>query len=358
MKKFIIKRLPRALQVEGREVDSNYTLLTSLREKLLKLQFQLTDIHLGGELSETKYFTMVPEITHSMLFKQMINSWITNLMMDPFYKTRPPESNESEWYSFDIEFNGIAFYGCIPVSSEGLFTFKYYKFMKGRLITVEGADGSGKTTNAKHLADALRALGFDVVTTREPGGTGVAEDIRYVLLQKREGEQLAPLTELLLFSAARAQHLEKKILPALAAGKIVVCDRFCDTSFAYQGYGRGLLAEYLQMEKLVHDGFEPDHTLFFDIDLPQAERRLSARSNEINRLDDEKLEFKKKCMEGYNIRYNQNPHRMFYIDGGQDEQKVKADVISWVVNIFTPQNEGLRIETEARNFPDDLPKFA
>ncbi len=212
--------------------------------------------------------------------------------------------------------------------------------MIGKLISLEGPDGSGKSTNGKHLAAALRKAGYDVVETREPGGTDVGEEIREVLLRKRGllEEQIDPMTELLLFIASRAQHINKKLKPMLAAGKIVITDRFCDTSYAYQGYGRGLIGKYLELEKMVHDQFFPDYTLFFNVTLPTSERRLIARTNESNRLDDETLAFKRACFDGYQIRLKNEAHRMHVIDAELEPIEVQKQVEYWVNWHFIPAN--------------------
>lgn len=202
------------------------------------------------------------------------------------------------------------------------------------MISLEGCDGSGKSTGAKFLVEMLREKGYDVIHTREPGGTVIAEEIRNLLLNKREGEQIVPMAELLLFNAARAQHIEAVIKPALEAGKIVVSDRFSDSSYAYQGIGRGFVGEMIDLEHLVHKDFEPNYTLFFDVTLEESIRRISSRPELANRLDSETLAFKEKVFKGYNIRFAQHRHRMYKIDAMQSIENVNEQITFWVNKII------------------------
>src|SRR5262249_6982212 len=135
----------------------------------------------------------------------------------------------------------------------------------GRFITLEGSEGVGKSTNAKLVEQLLRERGIEVVCTREPGGTSLAEDLRTALLARRD-EPVSALAELLILFAARAQHLDRVIRPALAAGRWVVCDRFTDATYAYQGGGRGVAeSDIAMLERLVHHDIEPDLTLYLDL---------------------------------------------------------------------------------------------
>lgn len=163
----------------------------------------------------------------------------------------------------------------------------------GCFITLEGVEGVGKTTNMEFvcetLAKHLRPSGRNVVRTREPGGTPLAEEIRELLLAQRD-EQVADLSELLLMFAARAQHLENQIRPALATGDWVVCDRFTDATYAYQGGGRGLPIEHIQiLEQLVHGNLQPDLTLYLDLPWELAAERIADR--ERDRLESESHQF-------------------------------------------------------------------
>ncbi len=171
---------------------------------------------------------------------------------------------------------------------------------RGRFITLEGGEGVGKSTNLAFVAERLEAAGVRVVTTREPGGTPLAEAIRTLLLEVSE-EPMAELTELLLVFAARAQHLARVIEPALAQGTWVVCDRFTDATYAYQGGGRGLdPAVIAELEALVQRGLEPDLTLYLDLPLEAAERRLGDR--ERDRFEREQRAFFQRVREAYLAR--------------------------------------------------------
>lgn len=211
--------------------------------------------------------------------------------------------------------------------------------MMGRMISLEGIDGSGKSTAAKALVKMLTDFGYDVINTREPGGTLIAEEIRNLILHKRDSEQIVPMTELLLFAAARAQHIETLIKPAVAAGKIVVCDRFADSTFAYQGTGRGYEKEVLALEQMVHKDFEPDYTLFFDVTLKESIQRIEKRVDISNRLDDEAKIFKVKVFEGYQTRYIKHQKRMVKINAMQPIEMVQDQVKKWVINTFINENK-------------------
>ena len=148
----------------------------------------------------------------------------------------------------------------------------------GKLITLEGLDGSGKSTQLALESERLRGQGFQVTTTREPGGTAVGQEVRDIVLNMQV-EAVTPLAELALMFAARAQHIEQVILPALRAGQLVLCDRFTDSSVAYQGYGRGISLEVIQgLENLLCQGVRPDLTVILEIDPATGARRTSHRN--------------------------------------------------------------------------------
>ena len=152
--------------------------------------------------------------------------------------------------------------------------------MRGRFITMEGTEGVGKSTNLKFVSERLETAGIDVVVTREPGGTPLAESIRELLLEVRD-ETMDTMTELLLVFAARAQHIEQVIEPALAAGSWVICDRFTDASFAYQGGGRGVSeATIAALEQLVQGDLRPDLTLYLDVPIEVAAARIAGRDHD------------------------------------------------------------------------------
>ncbi len=170
--------------------------------------------------------------------------------------------------------------------------------MKGLFITLEGPDGSGKSTIARFLADYLKEKGYDVVTTREPGGTKISEDIRDIILDNNN-TNMSYVTEALLYAASRAQHVSQKIRPAIEAGKIIICERFVLSSLVYQGIARGLGIEKVkEINDFAIQGVEPDLILFFDIP-PDIALRRKTRKNQGDRLEREKLDFHERVYEGY-----------------------------------------------------------
>lgn len=190
---------------------------------------------------------------------------------------------------------------------------------KGIFITIEGPDGSGKTTILQMLAENLEKEGYAVVATREPGGIDIAEQIRKVILDP-ENTAMDPRTEALLYAAARRQHLAEKVKPALNAGKVVLCDRFVDSSLAYQGHARGLgIDEVYSINEFAIENMMPAMTLYFDV-APEIglERINKNKGREVNRLDMEKLEFHQKVREGYMIIAERFPERIAQIDASKE----------------------------------------
>jgi dTMP kinase len=176
---------------------------------------------------------------------------------------------------------------------------------RGCFITLEGSEGVGKTTNVAVIADAVRGAGLSVITTREPGGTPLAEEIRALLLQVRE-EPVAPMTELLLVFAARAQHITTVIEPALSRGVWVISDRFTDATYAYQGGGRGAnLEQIAELERLVQGHLQPDLTLYLDLDPQIAANRLAGR--ERDRFESEDRAFFERVRSAYLDRARRVP---------------------------------------------------
>lgn len=208
-----------------------------------------------------------------------------------------------------------------------------YKHL-GKLITCDGPDGGGKSTQLKILAEYLKAKGYDVITSREPGGTPLGEELRKILL----GSVMSIDTEIMLFAAIRAEHMAALIKPAIVSGKIIVCDRFSDSTFAYQGCGRGRERDVELLEEFVLDGFEPHYTLFFDVTLEESNKRISSRNVTRDRFEKEQIEFKKRVYHGYLLRYLENPHRMHRIDANKPLEDVSTDVKEWVDNVFIPGN--------------------
>ncbi len=182
----------------------------------------------------------------------------------------------------------------------------------GLFISFEGLDGSGKTTQLLRCADALRQAGRDVVITRNPGGTALGQQLREMLLHAEA--PVAPTTELLLFVADRAQHLQEIVLPALNIGAIVLCDRYHDSSLAYQGYGRGLDLEMIRMlNAIAMQGHSPDMTFFFDGDPAALAARVQTRGA-ADRLEGEPLVFRQKVRSGFQALANVEPQRIHTID--------------------------------------------
>ncbi|WP_079914899.1 dTMP kinase [Paenibacillus sp. 32352] len=193
---------------------------------------------------------------------------------------------------------------------------------KGYFITVEGGEGAGKTSVIELMTQYLSTLGLEIVSSREPGGIDIAEQIRAIILDK-SNTKMEGRTEALLYAAARRQHFVEKIQPSLAQGKVFICDRFIDSSLAYQGHARGLgMDEVLTINQFAIENVFPDLTIYLDVNPEEGLRRIHARSDrEINRLDLESLAFHQKVREGYLILADRFPDRIVRIDanGGIDE---------------------------------------
>ena len=196
---------------------------------------------------------------------------------------------------------------------------------RGNFITLEGGEGAGKSTMMVRLADWLQNAGYRTVSTREPGGTALAEKLRDILLDKNN-TTVSSQAELLLMFAARAQHLEELIRPALARGDWVLCDRFTDATWAYQGGGRGLpSADIGALEKLVHGDLQPDLTLLLDLPVEQGMSRASARSA-ADRFERESQEFFERVRRAYLQRAADAPGRFAVIDASRDADSVWAQI--------------------------------
>lgn len=208
--------------------------------------------------------------------------------------------------------------------------------MKGLFITFEGPDGSGKTTQLQRVADALRQEGYEVLESREPGGTMLAEKVRDIVL---DGSlPLLNKTEVLLYLAARSEHVSRVLRPALEAGKIVLCDRFSDSTLVYQGLVKGLDADGLGMLRILNDyasdGLTPDLTLVLDgrPEILAARRSLRGVSD---RYEDRGLQFQKQVRQGFLTLAAQEPQRMQLIDAEQQEQLVCAAIMQAIKTILT-----------------------
>ena len=199
-------------------------------------------------------------------------------------------------------------------------------------ITLEGPEGSGKTSAAKKIVSELERLGYQVLFTREPGGTPIAEQIRNVILDKAN-TKLDARAEALLYAASRRQHLVEKVLPALKEGKIVICDRYIDSSLAYQGGARGLgIDEVLNINLFATENKFPDLTLLFDLDPEIGLERINLnKSREVNRLDLEKLDFHKKVRKTFLELSKIYKERYVVIDASQDEVHVSHDSIEAIL---------------------------
>jgi dTMP kinase len=194
---------------------------------------------------------------------------------------------------------------------------------RGRFITLEGVDGAGKSTHLQWIAGRLRAGGREVVVTREPGGTPLAEKLRALVL----AEPMDPLAETLLMFAARADHVRKVILPALERGAWVVCDRFTDATAAYQGGGKGVSGELLRrLAQSVHPDLAPDQTLVFDCPYEVSRSRLTASGRALDRFEAEERAFFERVRVAYRDLAKSEPDRVRIIDGAKAPEEVKVEI--------------------------------
>ncbi len=197
--------------------------------------------------------------------------------------------------------------------------------MKGKFISLEGTEGVGKSTNLSFIQEKIKESGREVLVTREPGGTPLAEELREILLANRD-EPFDPTAELLTIFAARAQHLNQVIKPALKKGVWVLSDRFTDATYAYQGWGRGLSLDHIrQLETLVQGDLHPDATIILDIDVEIGLERASKRAA-LDRFENEKIQFFEKVRQGYLSRVKDNPERYHLVDAGQSLANVQKQI--------------------------------
>jgi len=196
---------------------------------------------------------------------------------------------------------------------------------RGIFITLEGPDGAGKTTQMENLRRYFIDRNKQVMLTREPGGTPISEKLREILLDKANSE-MADTTEMMIYAAARAQHVAEKIAPALERGEMVICDRFMDSSVAYQGYGRNLGDAVRVVNSYAVSGIEPDVTFFLDLDPAVGRARIGKDVQD--RLEQEKMEFHYRVYEGYRAIWKANPERVIRIDAAREEAEVRADIFT------------------------------
>ena len=204
---------------------------------------------------------------------------------------------------------------------------------KGLFIVFEGGDGSGKSTAINSIYDWFVENKIKCIKTREPGGIKIAEDIRQVILD-RNNTAMDGRTEALLYAAARRQHLVEKVIPALEDGVVVLCDRFVDSSLAYQGYARGLgIDAIMSINEFAIEGYMPDISILFDIYPKIGLQRINNNDNrEINRLDLEKIDFHEKVREGYEIIYSNNKDRMIKINAEKSKEQIAAEIKNIIIS--------------------------
>lgn len=206
--------------------------------------------------------------------------------------------------------------------------------MNQNFISFEGGEGSGKTTIIKQLKIDLEKQGFKVLQTREPGGSEISEGIRQIILNIAN-VKMDPRTEALLYAASRRQHLVEVILPALQNGNIVLCDRFVDSSLAYQGYARGLgINQIYELNRFAIEDLLPGLTIYLDLDPEIGLRRIKDNNRACNRLDLESLEFHKKVREGYLLIAKQYPTRIKVVNGSLSKEKLYEEVKKIVLDYF------------------------
>lgn len=199
-------------------------------------------------------------------------------------------------------------------------------------ITFEGGEGSGKTSAMNYIEETLKSLGYEIVRTREPGGTPIAEEIRNVILDKKN-TNMDIRTEALLYAASRRQHLIEKVWPALKEGKIVLCDRYLDSSLAYQGGARGIgIENVLEVNMFATEGTYPDLTLLFDITPEQGLERINKnKDREVNRLDLEKLEFHHKVRDNFLFLANKYKERFVIVDASKSVEEVREQALKTIL---------------------------
>jgi dTMP kinase len=199
---------------------------------------------------------------------------------------------------------------------------------RGFLISFEGSEGSGKSTQISRIADRFEDAGYDVVVTREPGGTPIGEEIRHILMHGADGDKMMPETELLLFAASRAQLVREVTLPAVEAGKIVLCDRFMDSTTVYQGVARNIQSEPVHMINTFAVGhMVPDVTVVIDLDAEIGLERVRHRANDLpDRMEQENIQFYQKVRNGYLMLAKAMPERFIVVDGELPREELETTI--------------------------------
>jgi len=211
--------------------------------------------------------------------------------------------------------------------------------MTGTFITVEGPDGAGKTTQLQLLADRLTAEGYEIVMTREPGGTRIGNEIRSLILNP-DFQEMDEMTEILLYAASRAQHVNELIRPALAAGKIVLCDRFIDASIAYQGYGLGYAIEQVRsINQQATNHLTPDRTYLFDLTVSESKQRMMDRGA-LDRIEQRDDAFRQRVYDGFMTLAVQEPERIQLVDANQSIESLQTELCQ---DVLTYLKKGERL---------------
>lgn len=220
---------------------------------------------------------------------------------------------------------------------------------RGMFISVEGADGVGKSTQMEYIREYFKIRGIEAVFTREPGGTAIGEKIRELLLAVEHSE-MCDRTEALLYAAARAQHVQELILPAIEKGRWVVCDRFVDSSIAYQGYGRDLGEAVTEINEFAIAGLWPDYTIFFDLSPEEGKKRIKKNIGTLDRIEVADDEFHRKVYDGYKAIESKNISRVKSIDASGSPQEVKDQVYKELDKILDEYEKMCTSTVEKGNF--------
>lgn len=217
---------------------------------------------------------------------------------------------------------------------------KNSKKNRGILISFEGSEGAGKSTQISRLAKLIETTGQEILVTREPGGTEIGEEIRHLLKHAHSGSNMHPETELLLFAAARAQLVREKLLPNINAGKVILCDRFLDSTTVYQGAARQMSDDPVQnINRFAVGDLMPDLTIVIDVPAEVGMRRVKRRASDLpDRMEQENIEFYQRVREGYLVLAHSLPERFVVVDGTQHLDQIEAEIWSHVQERFFPQS--------------------